>query len=104
MYKGGGIAISGLPADLAEYNATYVPTGRLIQGFPSFFAGPKRHLFRHPADDEWRLTYDPCDPAETACVAHIPAAGGPVPTGARAWMVAVDDEWVTAELTAREVA
>ena len=44
------------------------------------------------------------DPADNTCVAGIDAAGGPVPTGARAWLVKVGGEWVEAEVTAREVA
>jgi hypothetical protein len=105
---GGGIAVSGLLKNLAKFNATYAPTGNQIQGYPSFSAGPTRHLFRHPGDDEWQLGTKPFDPAVTACVAYIPAAGGPVPTGARVWSVAV---WSVAghgfderEVTAREVA
>jgi hypothetical protein len=81
----GGIAISGLPRFGLAYNGTYAPTGELVQGYPSFSAGPTGHLFRHPGRDEWHLKAGkPFDPAETACVAYIPAAGGPVPTGARA--------------------
>ena len=113
---GGGVKISGLPANLAEFNATYPPTGGRVAGYPSFSAGqasparllrlrPARHLYRHPEDDEWRLRNKPFDPATGACAAHIPAARGPVPTGARAWRV-YDGKggWVDAEVTAREVA
>jgi hypothetical protein len=101
---GGGIAISGLPANLAPLNVTYSPTGDLVAGYPSFSAGPIRHLFRHPVTDEWHLRTKPFDPASTACVAAIAAAGGPVPTGARAWRVAVGGKFVEHEVTAREVA
>jgi hypothetical protein len=106
---GDGIAISGLPAvnDLAEFNATYAPTGAQVAGFQTFSAGPEKHLFRHPGRDEWHLSHEPFDPAATFSpwVAAFPAAGGPVPTGARAWRVA-DGRGVsvTADVTAREVA
>jgi hypothetical protein len=101
---GGGIAISGLPARLAVFNATYAPTGALIEGFPSYAAGPTRHLFRRPMNGEWHLSYEPFDPATNACFARIAAAGGPVPTGARVWRVGDGVKWFDAEATAREVA
>ena len=72
--------------------------------FPSFSAGPQKHLFRHPDDDEWRLSVDPFDPAADGCCARIPAAGGPVPTGARAWGVSDGKKLVEREVTVREVA
>ena len=97
--------VSGLPAKLAKYNATYAPTGGLVVGYPTFSAGPTRHLYHYPEGDEWRLANKPFDPAATACVAWIPAAGGPVPTGARAWRVHTGGNvWDEAEVTAREVA
>ena len=99
--------MSRLPAHLAKYNATYAPTGALVDGFPTFSAGPTRHLLRDPKSDQWHLTDKPFDPAADNIVmafATIPAAGGPVPTGARAWTVVVGGEWVQHEVTAREVA
>jgi hypothetical protein len=105
--------ISGLPGRpgaanplgrLARFNGTYSPTGDQVQGYPSFSAGPTKHLFRHPELDEWHLWAKPFDPADSACVACIPAAGGPVPTGPRAWTVAVGGKAVEHEVTAREVA
>jgi hypothetical protein len=79
--------------------------GALVEGFPSYAAGPKKHLFHHPKYDEWHLSTEPFDPATDACAAWIAAAGGPVPTGARAWRVDYDGaKWVDAEATAREVA
>jgi hypothetical protein len=102
---GGGIAISGLPADVADFNATYAPTGALVDGYPTFSAGPDKHLFRHPEVDQWQLSDEPFDPATDACLAKTPVAGGPVLTGARAWEVADGGEWVVEhEVTAREVA
>jgi hypothetical protein len=58
-----GIVISGLPANLAKYNATYAPTGALVAGYPAFAAGPDKHLFHHPEFERWILqprTFD-CD-------------------------------------------
>ena len=106
MQAGGGIAISRLPANLAWLNVTYAPTGEQVEGYPAFSAGPEKHLFRYPEYDEWRLTSKPFDPAETAraCFAKIPAAGGPVPTGARAWEVGDGARFDQHEVTAREVA
>ena len=101
---GGGIAISGLPVNLAIFNATYAPTGALVEGFPSYTGGPNRHLYRHPATEHWHLFNKPFDPAVTACTAWITAPGGPVPTGARAWRVSRGGKPGTAEATAREVA
>ena len=101
---GGGIAVSGLPGNNAFYNATYAPTGGLVAGFPSFSAGPKKHLFRHPELDQWRISKKPFDPASTGCVANIRAAGGPVPTGARPWGVSDGTKLVDHDVTAREVA
>jgi hypothetical protein len=101
---GGGIAVSGLPANRAKYNATYAPTGAQVAGYPSFSAGPRKHLFRHPVGDVWRLSKKPFDSAVRGYCAWIPAAGGPVPTGVRAWRVHTGGEWVTAEVAAREVA
>jgi hypothetical protein len=89
---------------MVRFNAAYARTGALVEGFPSYSAGPKKHLYRHPGLDKWHLSDTPFDPAETGCRASIPAAGGPVPTGARAWEVFAGGEWVTAEVAAREVA
>jgi hypothetical protein len=101
----GGIAISGLPANLAHRNGTYAPTGEHVDGYPSFSAGPGKHLFRHPGRDAWHLTNKPFHPGRTDCFARIPAAGGPVPTGTRAWTSGLDGgKWTERELTAREVA
>ena len=50
-----GIVISGLPANLAKYNATYAPTGALVAGYPAFAASPDKHLFRHPEFGSWIL-------------------------------------------------
>ena len=114
---GGGIEISGLPANLAPFNATYAPTGDLVAGYPSFSAGPTRHLHRHPEHDVWFLDVEPFDPAVDVCTAMIRAAGGPVPTGTRAWTVhgtwtargpgrspSDDGNWFQHEVTARQVA
>jgi hypothetical protein len=102
---GGGIEIIGLPVNLASCNATYAPTGALVHGYPSFSAGPTKHLFRHPETDMWQIMNKPFDPASTACLALIPTEGGPVPTGARAWKVHTGgDVFVELEVTAREVA
>jgi hypothetical protein len=78
----GGIAISGMPAINAVFNLTYAPTGELVEGHPTYSAGPKRCLFHHPERDEWHLSDEPFGPATAACAAAIHAAGGPVPTGA----------------------
>ena len=101
----GGIAISGLPANLAHRNVTYAPTGELVDGYPAFSAGPTKHLYRDPGRDAWHLRSKPFDPASAGCAAMIPAARGPVPTGPRAWTVHLGDgELVECEVTAREVA
>ena len=96
--------ISGLPAALAAHNGTYVPTGQLVEGYPAYAACPDRHLFRHPGIDAWHLDNRPFDPTENGCLAWFAAAGGPVPTGARAWAVALGGKWARAEVTACEVA
>jgi hypothetical protein len=76
----------------------------MIEGLPAYTAGPDVHLYRHPEHDHWHLMNKPFDPTVTGCSAMIPAAGGPVPTGARAWTVVADGgEWVGAEVTVREV-
>jgi hypothetical protein len=103
VQAGGGIAISGLPAVNAEFNATYAPTGEQVAGYPAFSAGPTMHLFRHPEADQWQLSFKPFDPAVTGAWARIPAAAGPVPTGAGAWTVWDGAKYVEAEVTAREV-
>ena len=92
---GGGIAISGLPAGRAKFNATYAPTGHLVEGVPAFSAGPKKHLHRDPKTDRWLLANNLFDPADGGCVAYIPAAGGPVPTDERAWTVHTGGGWAT---------
>jgi hypothetical protein len=82
-----------------------VPTGALVEGYPAFSAGPDRHFYRHPGHDRWHLKSEPFDPANFACVAWVPAAAGPVPTGARAWTVHTGGNvWDEVEVTAREVA
>jgi hypothetical protein len=101
---GGGIAISGLPARLAGFNATYAPAGALVEGYPCYAAGPTKHLYRHPERDRWCLRNKPFDPGDDRCVAAIPAAAGSVPTGARAWWVHDGGKGVDGEVTAREVA
>jgi hypothetical protein len=52
---GDGIAISGLPAYLAKYDAIYAPTGAFVAGYPAFAVGPDKHLFRHPEFHRWIL-------------------------------------------------
>jgi hypothetical protein len=104
LQASGGIAISGLPDNRAVFNATYAPTGERVAGYPSFSAGPRQHLCRHPERDEWWLASKPF-PRVGRIRAKIPAAGGPVPTGARAWTVSDRAGGsVTAEVAAREVA
>ena len=99
-----GIAISGMPVDRARFNATYAPTGEQVDGYPSFSADSTTHLYRHPGLDQWRLASKPFDPAATACAAKILAAGGPVPTGAQAWRVALGGgKWGEVQVTARQV-
>jgi hypothetical protein len=78
--------------------------GALVAGYPSYSAGPERHLFRHPGRDEWHLAHEPFDPTVPGWLATIAAAGGPVPTGARAWLVCDGAKWDEREVTAREVA
>ena len=75
-----GIVISGLPANLAKYNATYAPTGALVVGYPAFAAGPDKHLFRHPEFGSWILQPRTFDPTTPTGVAHVPSVAGPVPT------------------------
>jgi hypothetical protein len=75
-----------------------------IDGHPCFASVLGQHLFRHPETDTWYLRNKPFDPAQTGCTAYIPAAGGPVPTGARAWWVHDGGRWVHGEVTAHEVA
>ena len=101
---GGGIVISGLPGALAGYNGTYAPTGQLVEGYPAYAAGADRHLFRHPKEDRWHINIKPFDSTKFIAVAHTPAAGGPVPTGRRAWMVFIGGKWTASQLTARVVA
>jgi hypothetical protein len=86
------LGVRSLVRDLATYST------------PSFSAGPQKHLYHQLLFDEWHLGSKPFDPASDTCpVARIPAAGGPVPTGARAWMVHLGKGgWVQREVTARE--
>ena len=81
----------------------YRRTREQIDGHPCFASAAGQHLFRHPEDDKWHLSFKPFDPADPFCVASISAAGGPVPTGARAWWVYDGGKWVEHEVTAREV-
>jgi hypothetical protein len=97
---GGGIKISGLPANLARLNATYAPTGAQVAGYPSLSAGLRKHIFRHPEDDMWTISGEPFDPAKRVAWAYIPAKGGPVPTGARTWRVYDGAKHVDGEVTA----
>ena len=103
---GGGIAISGLPAHQVEFNGIYAPTGALVEGFPSYAAGPTRHLFHDPKTDQWILSDRPFNPVTTVGLVWIAAAAGPVPSGARGWQVWYTGarRWVDAEVAAREVA
>jgi hypothetical protein len=114
--RGGGIAISGVPQDLhhpqhlnATLNETYAPTGDLVDAYPSFSAGPEKHLYRHPERDEWRLSSMPFDPTsrsgnKRAYLARYGVFGDSgvfhpatlqitrryPPTGSTFWSVAVD--------------
>ena len=81
----------------------YRRTREEIDGHPCFASAAGKHLFRHPETDEWQLHRKRFDPSTSDCWACIPAAGGPVPTGARAWDVADGAELVPTELTALEV-
>ena len=70
-------------ACLGDFNVTYAPTGRLIEGFPAYAAGDHRHLHRHPKDARWQISDEPFDPDDNGgCFAFIDARAGPVPTGA----------------------
>ena len=56
----GGIAVSGLPAKLAKYNATYAPTGATFGGMPSFKSVGGLHLYYDEEDDcTWNLNDEP---------------------------------------------
>jgi hypothetical protein len=102
----GGIAITRLPASSAVFNATYARTGKLIDGYPAYAAGPNMHLFHDPSDDTWTLSASPFNPAKpggASSFAYIPSAGGILPTGPRAWNVHDGAEWVDGEVTAREL-
>jgi hypothetical protein len=97
--------ISGLPADFAEYNTTYAPAEASAGGYPGYASVAGQHLcYAASPHDQWVLDSKRFDPADNTCVAGIPAAGGPVPTGAQAWWVHDGAKWVDAEVTAREVA
>ena len=99
-----GIAISGLPASLAEFNTTYAPAEASAGGYPGYASAAGQHLCYAPSYDQWVLDSKRFDPADNTCVAGIGAAGGPVPTGARAWGVNDGEGFVEHEVTAREVA
>jgi hypothetical protein len=116
LQTGGGIEISGMPADLDSFNATYTPTGKQVGGYPAYaVTAPKlvvvekpavatHHLFRHPEREQWHLHNAPFDPAIIlGNVAMISEEGGPVPTGARTWRVCTGGNWVSVELTVREL-
>ena len=102
---GGSIVVSRLPADqgLGVYNATCAPTGQLVEGYPAYAAGTVRHLFLHPEDEMWQISYT-FDPEVVGFfVARIRARGGPLPTGTRTWRVFTDAGFADTELTVCEV-
>jgi hypothetical protein len=79
----------------------------VVEGYPAYAAGDDRHLYWYSKSGSWYLTNAPFDPVASVkprCAAAIVVPGGPVPTGKRAWQVALGGEWVDGELTAREVA
>ena len=86
------------------YNTLYAPAEASAGGFPGYASATGQHLCYSPSADEWVLDSKRFDPADNTCVAGVVAAGGPVPTGARAWNAKVDAEFVKRDVTAREVA
>lgn len=98
----GGIAVSGLPAKLAKYNATYAPTGATFGGMPSFKSVGGLHLYYDEEDDgTWNLNDEP----DGAGDAMLATGTGPVPLGARTWQAWDGEAFATtAKLTTREVA
>jgi hypothetical protein len=99
---GGGIAVSGLPAKLAEFNATYTPTGASSGGLPSFKSAGGLHLFYDEGKGEWNLNNKP---DYSAAMPWLAAAAGPVPLGAHTWQT-WDNEakaFGGIELTTREI-
>ena len=101
---GGCIEVGGFPQDLAELNGGDRQEGSSAGGRAAYKNRKGQHLFWHPEEDEWHLSPKPFDPAEDGCTAYIAARrGGPVPSGARAWRVAVGGEFVDRELTVCEV-
>ena len=99
----GGIAVSGLPASLAEYNTTYAPAEASAGGYPGYASAAGQHLCYAASHDQWVLDSKRFDPADNTCVAGISAAAGHVPTGAKDWRAKVGGKWVDVEVTAREV-
>eukprot|EP01052_Picozoa_sp_SAG31_P025021 SAG31_NODE_2167_length_6269_cov_4.097731_6_plen_358_part_00 len=104
----GGIEISGLPANLAEFNELYVLTGQVTAGgYPCFVSDGGHHLFHDPEHDTWNLSPDPFDPNDPGCFAHVAATTGQIPTGTCSWKFILsggsDGRWGEAEVTAREV-
>jgi hypothetical protein len=101
---GGGIAISGLPASLADYNTTYAPAEASAGGYPGYASAAGHHLCYAASHDQWVLDSKRFDPADNTCVAGVDAVGGPVPTGSRVWIVHSGGKLVQRKVAAREVA
>jgi hypothetical protein len=66
-HAGGGMAIDGLPDNLAML---------LLEGYPAYTAGPDMHLFRHLNCDKWHVSAAPSDPARTTASGCVYPRGG----------------------------
>jgi hypothetical protein len=106
----GGVAISGLPASLDEYNTTYAQAKASAGGYPGYASVMGQHLCYSPSHDQWVLDSKRFDPADNTCLASVGAASGLVPTGVRTWTVNVNPwnihggKFVEREVAVREVA
>jgi hypothetical protein len=72
----GGIAISGLPADLEPYNTRYAPAEASAGGYPGYASAAGQRLCYSPSYDQWVLDSKRFDPADNTCVAAIDAKVG----------------------------
>ena len=85
-------------------NAKTAQTDILTPSQARYASAAGQHLCYAASHEQWVLDSKRFDPADNTCVASVAAAGGPVPTGAQAWLVKVGGKFVEHEVTAREVA
>eukprot|EP01045_Picozoa_sp_COSAG04_P025545 COSAG04_NODE_3371_length_2880_cov_7.944984_3_plen_110_part_00 len=90
------VSIEGHP--IVSYNGLYTHNSE-HEGWPVLKNTKGRYCYRHTPMDTWMLSDDTADFSEGIGSAQIVTSEGPLPVGAHAWWVWVDQKWQEGTLT-----